>query len=189
MKTLTPRVLLMLISLLFSCDYPQSAAGKAAQLIENQHIAKQSKKHGFRCSGRGGGGSDGRFTHLGLDFDTPEELTIAKARRYLVEGVIEFRNDINKHEELKDHFIEWPFPIDRLEYTIDVKVGNGAWPKFPNGPTRDNKISYVQLNYFSKKINYYIDVETNNLPKKIHSETFEEAVAILKSEGWTEPRN
>jgi hypothetical protein len=180
-------IILSLISLpiLLSCEDKVSPATKAVGKVERYHINKQLKKHGFLCSSTGGGGDGKRIARLGIGFDTSESLTINTARKYFVQSFLEYLNDINQNESLKEHFTEWPFKGENLKYTLNVKVGDGVWPKFPNGRTPDNRISYVQIN--EGNIRYLIDVHRDKLPETIHSETLEEAIAILKAENGNTP--
>ncbi|MEM1282282.1 MAG: hypothetical protein AAGG81_01870 [Chlamydiota bacterium] len=162
-----------------------SPASNAISKIEKKHMLKQFHDHGFVCSNIGGGGDGTRFKHLTIGFNTREILNVKTARKYIVEGVIKFINEINQTSGAKDHFTQWPFEFSKLTYRINVHVNNGVWPKFPNGPTEDQKISYVSMR--KGIINYYIDVQPRKLPESIHCETLEDAIAILKAEGWTEP--
>jgi hypothetical protein len=175
-------IILSLISLpiLLSADDKVSPATKAIGKVEKYHINKQLKKYGFLCSGTGGGGDGERIARLGIDFDTRKSLTIKTARKYVVQSFLEYLNDINQNESLKEHFTEWPFKAKNLQYSLDVKVGDGVWPRFPNGATPDNKISYVQIS--EGNIRYFIKVHKDKLPEAIHTETLEEAIAILKAE-------
>lgn len=184
------RLSLTLLPLFLSCSDGKTAAGRAVNKVEKQHIDKQFKRHGFQCTCLGGGGDGKRFTHLSIAFDTREALTIDSARKYLVEGVLEFISDINSSEDVKEHFAEWPFTAKKLEYGIHTIVGNGIWPRFPDGITPDKKISYARFygGYHEGEIDYYIKVEEKKLPETIHTETLEEAIAVLKAAGWSEPK-
>ncbi|MEM1282283.1 MAG: hypothetical protein AAGG81_01875 [Chlamydiota bacterium] len=163
-----------------------SPAGNALNKIEKMHMKKQFHDNGFVCSGTGGGGDGTRFKHLKISFGTKIPLTIQLARKYIVDGVISYVNEINQNKHLEQHFTDWPFTYKKLNYTIDVSVNGGAWPLFPDGPTPDNKISYTEFS--NGTIYYLIDVNTKKLPQVIHKETLIEAIAILKAEGWTEPQ-
>lgn len=122
-----------------------------------------------------------KYTHLSFGFNTRERLTIKTARRYMVESSLNFIRDVNLNNNYRECFTEWPITENQLMYKINVLVGNGLWPAFPNGPTFDEKISYATFS--NNKIRYLIDVHPKKLPQTIHSETLEEAIAILKSEG------
>lgn len=141
---------------------------KVSERIGLYHVGKQFKKYGFHCFCSKKWVDKSGFTRLGLVFHTQEELTIAKARKCLIESVMSYRDDINEHEQFKEHFVEWPFPIGRLEYCIEVVDGSGGWIQFPNGLTPDNKISYIELDPIVKKINYFISVDPKMLPEKVN---------------------
>lgn len=174
------------VKMFFRAD--ESPEDRAFEVVTKQHIAKQSKRHNFRCSAIGGGGGEGRkFKHLNLDFDTREQLTVEEARRYFLEGVMSFYADINEHEEFRNKFVEWPFPLERLDYAIHVCNEQWIWLEFPDGVTPDYRISVVRLSPKSKKILYEVDVPGKRFLETIHTETLEEALAILKAEGWREP--
>lgn len=148
--------------------------------VESAHAKKQMKLNGFRCCGKGGGGNGKQFHTLAITFSTHEQLNISTARKYLVEGLLMYYNDINSAQSLQPYLIEKPFPIEKIEYSIFVHGDNGARPKFPDGPTDDQKISYVS--WYDSEIEYNIDVNIGKLPLTIHTETFDEAVAILNAE-------
>lgn len=148
--------------------------------VKKMHIRSQVEKHNFHCYGTGGGGNGDKFTSLSIGFSTREQLTINTARRYLVDGVLSFQNEINKNEALQQYLIEKPFPAERISYKIRTVVGNGVRPRFPNGLSDDNKISYVAMS--ENKIRYLIDINEDQLPQAVLIETFEEAQAIIGAE-------
>lgn len=148
--------------------------------VESAHAKKQMKLNGFRCCGKGGGGNGKQFHKLGITFSTHEQLNISTARKYLVEGLLLYYNDINSAQSLQPYLIERPFPIGKIKYSIYVHGDNGSWPLFPNGPTSDQKISYVRWD--ENEIRYQIQTERDARPITIHTETFDEAVAILNAE-------
>ncbi len=153
--------------------------------LKNLHMKRQMETHGFSCSSLGGGGNGKQYTHLSFGFNTRERLTIKAARRLMVESTLNFIRDVNLNDNYRECFTEWPITENQLMYKINVLVGNGVWPIFPNGPPPDNKISYVE--FYKGEIDYNIEVHPKKLPQTIHSETLEEAISILKAEGWSEP--
>lgn len=79
---------------------------------------------------------------------------------------------------MREYLLDWPLPVTKISYTIGTIVGNGLPPRFPDGPTPDNKISTAM--YFKGRIHYLIKVKENKLPQPVLIETFEEAQAIVE---------
>lgn len=178
---------IMLISLLVSCGEDVSPASKAVHKFQNNYILEQFEKKSFQCTGAGGGGDGERYKLLSLSFITSEQLIIPTARKRIVENVLEYIREINKTKNLEEYFVEWPFKSENLVYTIGVDRGDGLWPYFPDGLPQGNKISYV--NFHKGDISYSIYISNDTPIETIHEETLDEAIAILKAEGWQEPVN
>ena len=170
----------MFVFLLYLTSDEISETERLARLVERRHINKQKELNGFNCYGTGGGGDGERLTKLSLNFSTPEQLTVPQARRYLIQGIKMYQEEINSAEDFQAHIVESPFPIDRIEYSISVEGIDDYRARFPNGPTKDKKITFCNWAYGS--IDYFICPGVSENYVKIHSETFEEAVTILDAE-------
>lgn len=116
---------------------------------------------------------------------TPKQLDINSARKQIVRGILEYIKEINNHHEFENEFINWPFEPKNLQYTLKVDRGDGIGPRFPGGLGEDLKISYVI--FLNDEIHYLIYTKPDILPETVHSETLDEAIDILKAEGWNEP--
>lgn len=187
LKALIIPIFVLFILALPSCQDSLSPGQKAVKKFHDNFILKQYEERGYQCIMTGGGGDGEGYKLSSIGFVTHEKLNISSARRQAIESILEYVNDINQHNEFNDYFVEWPFQTQSLEYHIEVDRGDGLWPVFPDGLNKENEISYAS--FINNKIRYLLDVNPKQLPQTIHTETLEEAITILKAEGWREPTN
>ena len=163
------------------------------QKVESEFAKIQYSEKGLVLSRFGGGGNGRQFTQLVIGFRTNEKLQVTSAREILVTGVIDYYNFINNYPKLQEYLIEHPFPMNRIQYNIQVSTSDGSQPRLPKGSNPDNKISF---GYYSEGQFHYVTLHTLDDPATIvhlhtlddpativHKETLEEAIAILEEQG------
>ncbi|MEC7839848.1 MAG: hypothetical protein VX777_07395 [Chlamydiota bacterium] len=173
MKLLMALLVFLLTS---SCSCLLDPMMKEKLKVYDQHMYRQYCHHKLVPNVFGGGGNGKQLHLLSLGFSTDQKLTIKTARKLLVDSISDFHEKINNSESLRPFLNEIPFPVSKLEYTIEVVEEGGWWPLFPDGLDDQQHISYVILS--RGVVRYYIDIVKDKLPVEIHEETYEEAVAI-----------
>lgn len=129
------------------------------------------EKYGLRCSGTGGS-MPTDVCSLHLDFDTKQTTSIEEYRKLLIDVAEDFLQIINNNRDILPFLREYPFPISRLDLTINYnKLLND---KFNEEITRvtciNGKIRYCKE---EPPISKYIE---------ILAEPYEEALAIVKGD-------
>ncbi|MEC7839850.1 MAG: hypothetical protein VX777_07405 [Chlamydiota bacterium] len=168
--------------LLSSCSCLVDPMMKEKLKVYDQHMCRQYSKYKLAPYSFGGGGNGKQLHLLSLGFSTDKKLTVETGRKLLVDSITDFHEKINNAVSLRPFLNEVPFPVSKLEYTIEVVEEGGWWPLFPDGVDDDNHISFVTL--INGKIYYCIDIDRNKLPIEIHEETYEEAEAITLRENY-----
>ncbi len=164
---------------MFFTEGPYDRMNDQKEKLYKAYFADQFKKYNFTPSMTGSGSDGKQFDLLNIGFNTSKSLNIDEARRLLLLSVKDLLDRIDRDDYIHPFLIEVPFPAKRLDYEINV-VGRNGIVKFPNGPTKDNKISYVRL---GKGIIYYMIFTTPEAPiLTIHKETYEEALDIVAKE-------
>ncbi len=164
---------------MFFTEGPYDRMNDQKEKLYKAYFADQFKKYNLTPSMTGSGSNGKQFKLLNIGFNTKKSLNIDEARRLLLLSVKDLLDRIDRDDYIHPFLIEVPFPAKRLDYEINV-VGINGMVEFPNGPTKDNKISYVQL---MNGIIYYMVFTTLEAETIIlHKETYEEALDIIAKE-------
>ncbi len=164
---------------MFFSEGPYDRMNDQHDKLYRAHFDDQLKKYNIVPSMSGSGMKDCKFNLFNIGFSTKKSLNIDEARRLLLLSVKDFLDRLNHYESIHPYLIEVPFSAKMLTYEIYVSGKNGI-AEFPNGPTKDNKISYVRL---GKGVIYYMvftTLETETIT--LHKETYEEALDIVTKE-------
>ncbi len=137
------------------------------------------KKYGMSIGAVGGGANNGIWL-MSLDFQRYGlPLDIQQSRKLLVACMEEFLNDVNKDEELRPYLRDFPFSVNNIDMGIINYKEDGH-------DIYDPYITTISAN--NGKINYFTYDEINpHRYKSEFTETYQEAVAILKKEQEISP--
>lgn len=150
--------------------------------VVDRYAAQLLKKRNMQIVASGGGADEGKCTLLALGFNIKGRLDVKRARKAIVPSVLELLEMLNSSEHAKEFLIEVPFTAAKLDYAISSVDKNGAKIRFDTINDRGDEISHVLLT--GDKI-YYAKFPSEYKPAwTIHEETFDEAIAILKEEGY-----
>jgi hypothetical protein len=94
----------------------------------------------------------------------------------MIKLVEEFLRRINADEEIREHLVNFPFNAKNLDFTISLRDKNGHAIK--NDNANIDLIYSVQL--LKGEIDYHILNEMQAALQTIHTETYDEALAIVK---------
>ncbi len=173
-------VIVILVTLA-SCAAERSEMGKQKDRVYQNHLKKMIATHNVRVSSFGGGGNGKQYHLMCLGVDTKEQLTIGKSRRLIVGMVNDLLYRVNNTDGLQSYLVTRPFKSENIDYWLNSVDTRGSTVEYPRGSNiNDDVISYVvSSNGFIK---YYLFVSMDDDIIKIHSETFDEAVEILRQE-------
>ncbi|MCB1112472.1 MAG: hypothetical protein KDK72_07465 [Chlamydiia bacterium] len=127
-----------------------------------------------------GGGIPDKVTLFSIGFALVGPLDIHTARKYLIDATKNLEKSINDHKKIRSHLIEYPFPIQNIEYELVLFDENKKRVKQSGGMENPNNLSFILLN--KGKIIYYVDNEKSNNHIPVHRETYEEAKRIVEIE-------
>jgi hypothetical protein len=143
---------------------------KNADKLTDQVAKKITRETGLRLCGTGGGMMD-NIQMMAMSFDHYGEITVEEARELLLCCVNEYLSAINADEKIRPHLIHYPFTSKDVEIAIFVR------------DSKDKKIPLDALCVVSsvngKLVYRNRDSQTKRM-KRIHEETFEEAVKLIE---------
>lgn len=161
----------------FSCSVGSIELSEKERL-SNDMKAKTAeeleKKHGIQTIGMGGSSYD-KIRMLHLSFQIKEPLKKDFARELLVDCVYHLLKNINEDETIRPFLITYPFTETNVEIAIFSVDCEGAKVYHPFLTIAD--IADGKINYCTKS------PENRYQYKTKESETFAEAVEILKRQG------
>ena len=142
---------------------------KSNQLIID--YGKLAGKQGLHLAGLGGSidHKTGKIKNFVAPFGVDHMMTVAEARIRFVTLVEDFIKFANKREDIRGHVSSYPITFKHLSLSIVCELSNPG------------EIAYVfsSGNYLC----YYQRVDDSRFSQEIHEETYEEAKAIVESEG------
>jgi hypothetical protein len=155
------------------CDQPSQAEIQVNETLNKtaQLIKKRYKK--MRASGEGAAMHGGIVRELMLAFDTSGPFTKEYLRQLLIEIAQDLLDQINTNKDLQPFLIKSPFTIENVQIIIYNSDKNGR-------EVYDPGISIAEI---SQGILTYKTVDSNdtNKYKNRFKETYDEALAIVKS--------
>lgn len=171
------RFLLILLCLV-SCqrrEVPEHV--KYADQVMNDFVKLAYKKYGLVIHGSGGGFLK-KINEIDMSFYIKKELTIPEMRLLLIKLSSDFLEKINSGEKSKEYLAEYPFGVDRLNFSITIYDRN--YKRIVNPGSSKEKITFAFTN--KNKIKYYIINEEKDHLQKVHEETYEDALQIMNKE-------
>ncbi len=173
------KALVLIIFLLFSSfSYAsfQSSKTENWNAIANDITSKTARiiqqERGLCLIGTGGGaGIEGHLRKLNMSFVHNGELSMEEGRELVVYCVQEYLEAINGNEKIRPHLVHYPFTPRDVEIAIFIHRQDGR--QAPIG-----FLSVVAGLY--GQISYSINQPGPKTLKKVHQETYEEAVQLVK---------
>ena len=174
--------LVVFILLLGSCQsgmtsnsYESPDYVRKAHAITAQVARKIKEETGLRLIGTGGG-MMGHIRMMAMSFAHYGGVTMEEGRELVVYCVQEYLTAINACEEIRDYLIHYPFTSRDIEIAIFIRG-----PKNEDVPIGElNAVGIIKgiLDY---------NIKQTGLPsmKKIHKETYQEAVKIIQEKDPT----
>lgn len=138
-----------------------------------QDFAKLQAPKGMRLIGIGQGVNHDteKYNYIGINLSKEKIENIAEARKLLVTTIIECLDFINKRKSIQEYLDVHPFSIQNVEVSIGVAESKPGEMEFVFNC--ENRLCY-----------YVTNIDPIILQAvKIHEESFEEAIEILKKEG------
>jgi len=172
-------IILVFVGIIPMIGFADNCRKMSYDEISNNLMAKTSqhleKKYRMKQIGFG---KAGRKT-LSLSFQIRRPLEKKEARTILVDSVQEFFKDVNHDEKIRQYLDVYPFSAKNIEVLIFIHKPDGSNFYHPN-------LSVVSAS--EGEIVYSTDdPENENRYKSEETESFEDAVKILKSETPTNP--
>ena len=189
MKIIKIRILLLkvvlLSSLLSSCDFISTDKilkknyvrdedySKTANKVTREVARKLKQEKGLHCAGKGGAMMSD-IQEMALSFDLFQEVDLSEARELLVYATTEYLNAINQSREVRPYLHNYPFLPENVKIMI--------WIHKPDG----HDVPIGSIDFMSSVNGRLIYKMTTSIQpysnKKIHEETYEEALKILKDQ-------
>lgn len=143
---------------------------KIADQITGETAKKIEKQTGLRLIGTGGGSASGHLRELNMSFQYSQAMNMKRGRKLLIYCVNEYLAAINGNEEIRAHLIHFPFTPEDVEINIFIRQPDNS--VVPIG-------SLVAVSERSGKLSYHTRQPDPIIMKKIHEETFEEALKLV----------
>jgi len=166
----------ILILVCFSCDSHQRPEYvKIAYKITYQTAKKLRREKGLFLFGTGGGMIND-IKIMSMDFHFYRPLAIEAFRSLLLYAVEEYLAAINGNEEVRPYLHNYPFTPNNVEISIFLLNRDGS--SLPPGEIDLATARLGEFVYFSDDMEAI--KQGKDLLKKVHVETFEEAVQICR---------
>lgn len=121
-----------------------------------------------------------KINKINMAFYTKEKLSIPQMRSLLLNLTSDFLDEINAGENSQDYLNEYPFKVDRLNFSIYIFDKNKKWIKNP-GSSRKHITFAVTSN---NKIRYFIVNEEKNGLQNQFEETYYEGLQRVNQEDY-----
>jgi hypothetical protein len=170
--------LFMVSILAFSCDMlSEPKYIRMSDKIVSRHLNKMKQQYSLKCIGNGGG-----FMHsvnqIILSYNLNGPKSIEEIRTLLVITTEDLLKAYNEDEKIRPFLKNFPFTVSNISVDIVLVDQNGISLK-NEGLNKDIIWGGFQL---SGKVFYSIINEEKPSTQKIHSETYEEALKIVKNQ-------
>lgn len=143
------------------------------------YVKKMEKEEPWYLSSYGGSFYGGVVRELYLGFHLYDrKVDIAEARRLLTTAANDFLAYINQNSKLQPHLIHSPFVTKDIQFRLSFLNDDDTFI------VGDSSISSIFL--MDGKIFYSVDDDAAGCLKRVHRETYEEALQIVQNEGGAE---
>ncbi len=150
-----------------SCDYD-----KIADKITAATAKKIERETSLRPCGAGGGSENNHLRKLNMSFHCFKEINIDHGRQLITYCVNEYLAAINSNEEIRSSLIHFPFTPNDVEIHIFIRQPD-------NRDVPPGNLSIVSER--EGKVAYKVFESDPFTLKRIHEETFEEAMRLVAS--------
>jgi len=179
MRTFIVSICLFLV--LMSCSSSEEDIHiRLIDKVTASHVKKMNEQYGARACMYGGNCNDGTVNYIGIGLDKKGHFNIDQARKQIILQVQEYLKEINSSEEVRAYLVHYPFTYEDLSYGVSFVNEEGGFQKVDK-ENKYNSIASVLCSSNGVTYNYYDDPEYGL--QKLHRETFEEAIEILKEQG------
>ncbi len=146
-----------------------------ANKVSREAVKILTNKYPLKLSGFGGGAIYG-INVLSLSFNVEKNVSIAEARKLILDCAEVFLNEINSDQEIRPYLSEYPYPVSRIKLTFFVRPP----PPF----LEEGKLSCFSIRFSPRQKQTYLDYDETKEGrlKEVLCETYEEAVKRAKSE-------
>ena len=170
MKHLITLIILLLTLTCSSC-HQGAVYVKIAHRITGQVGKKLQRERGLFLVATGGS-----MMHdiqlMGMDFNFYSPLPIASIRPLIVYAVEEYLSAINSNEKVRPYLHNYPFTPENVEIVIYFRNRDGSF-------VDQGEIEIAAAE--EGKVTYFIEEPGRTRLRKVHIESFEEAVRICRS--------
>ena len=150
---------------------------KFADEIMNQFVSDAKERYGLFCHGSGGRFLN-RVNAIHLSFVTLGPKSQEELRVMMVTITEDFLKRMNSHEEIREYLVNYPFQSTNLKFRISLMDLDGR--VIHNKGKEKELLRGVIL--FNGKLLYEIKNDDKAYLQDVHSETYEEARAIVKKQ-------
>ena len=156
----------------YSCSWPSVNYEKVADKITARTAKKLKQEKGLILIGTGGGMmNDIKMMMMGFNYY--KVIDMDEARKLLIYCVEEYLNAINSDEKVRPYLHNYPFTAENIEIKIFFYKPDGS-------NVAPNEISVATAN--EGRMAYSIDDPEKHTLKRIHRESYEEALKIVSSQ-------
>jgi len=153
---------------------------RVATKIMKRHVEYIREKFGAQISTFGGGFNQ-KVNNITLSFDMRGPMELQRARKLIIAFSTDLLDRINSSEEIRPYLVNHPFLPSNLSYGISFVDKTGEHMKNPGNSKSTN--SLARCNISNGTVYYSIMNENKPYLQTVHSETYEEALEIVNSEG------
>lgn len=178
LKEVDKMLIFIMLLLLTSCSHKYDYIGTVNTIVSRE-TKKIRKEEGLELFGYGGAMCDG-IKSITITFASYQTVDLAEARRMIVRQIERLRNAVNAKEDLKEHLIPYPFPINGMEVSILFLQKSGKFIEYGCvwlGTGGVSHVSQIKDELFYSSYN-----PRTKLLEDYFNETYEEALAIVNAE-------
>ena len=162
----------------YSCSWPSVNYEKLADKITARTAKKLKQEKGLILVGSGGR-MMGDIKMMMMSFDYHKVVDMDEARKLLIYCVEEYLNAINSDEKVRPYLHNYPFTDKNIEIEIVFRNPDGS-------KVAPNEITIATAD--EGRLAYSIDDPEKHTLKRIHRETYEEALKIVSSQKAGTPK-
>jgi len=167
----------ILILVCFSCASHQSSeCERITNKITYQTAKKLRREKGLFLCGTGGGGTKNDIQRMSMAFHFYRPLAIEAFRSLLLYAVEEYLAAINGSEEVRPYLHNYPFTPNNIEIIIFLRNRDNS--SLPPGEIDVAAARFGEFVYSADDVE--ATKQGKSWSKKVHVETFEEAVQICR---------
>lgn len=153
-----------------------SKARKAAFKVVDEVVAKYEEKYGLSFSGVSESAPSGKYSEIGISFNTKQVFEKDKGREIVLEIATDFLDKINQDPSLKDYLDVYPFDFSNITINIFIKPTDGQEVYYPHFRIFSCYNNRVYFGFYKKRA----DGKRSLLEQE--TETIEEARQIINQQ-------